>query len=521
MAASVSKPDYFGSPPARRGPPSSTLAAAAGGSPALQSPRTPQLGRSISSQYGSPGTFRPEQDDVVIYELGARHFSAGYAGESKPRCILPFTPDGSRRREDYRQYDMEYVRETRRFRVQQPWAEGHELYRTDLRDSDLGLVEDKLSRALRHAIVDHVQIDAKQRRAVLVIPSMLPTALLEIALRVLFTHSAQPPTISVLTTPIMSCVSAGLRNAIVVDIGWEETVVTAIGEYKEVAQRRSIRAGRLLTREMGDTLEIAARGHSDEDTEFKITFDEAEDVVRRLAWCQQREPSDEGAKLLQLPLHGTEPPTTYSVPFGQLAVPAEKVLLAPGTTANDHDDEDWPVPLLTYRVLLSLPADLRAICVSRIIFTGGVSKMPGLKRRLLQEVSHLIETRGWNRVSSYGSAKTRREQALKGRSANSNLRPKKSDDFVPPLSPIKMPLQEAVAPAHRVHDDIKDPVTAKAEREASKGKVVMIKGVVRGVESLGPWAGASLMASMRVKGAHEVDREDYLKHGLRNGLRDV
>lgn len=405
--------------------------------------------------------------------------------------------------------------------MKQPWAEGYELYTTDLRELDLGLVEDKLNRQLRVAIIDHIQIDAKQRKAVLVVPSLLPTPLLEIALRVFFTHFSQPPSISVLTHPVMTCVSAGLRTAIIVDIGWEESVVTAVGEYKEVAQRRSVRAGRLLTREMGNTLEMAVRGHSDSDADFTIAFDEAEDVVRRLAWCQQQEPSHEGGKVLQLPLHGTEPPATYPIPFAQLAVPAEKALLAPEHTADEHDDDDLPVPLLAYRVLLSLPTDLRAICVSRIVITGGVSQMPGLKRRLLQEISHLIETRGWDPVSNYGSAKTQHEQALKERSANTAPRPKQSDELVPPLSPFKMPLQDAIPPANRVHDDIKDPITSKAEREASKGKVDMVKGVVRGVESLGPWAGASLMASMRVKGAHEIDREDYLKHGLRNGVRDI
>ena len=50
-------------------------------------------------------------------------------------------------------------------------------------------------------------------------------------------------------------------------------------------------------------------------------------------------------------------------------------------------------------------------------------------------------------------------------------------------------------------------MTLKAEREAHKGRVEAVKGVVRGVETLGPWAGASMMVSLRVKGVREIDRE--------------
>jgi hypothetical protein len=34
---------------------------------------------------------------------------------------------------------------------------------------------------------------------------------------------------------------------------------------------------------------------------------------------------------------------------------------------------------------------------------------------------------------------------------------------------------------------------------------------VRGVETLGAWSGASLVASLRVKGKGEVEREDFLR----------
>ncbi|CZT17558.1 related to actin-related protein RO7 [Ramularia collo-cygni] len=478
------------------------------------SPRTPMLGRSISSQFGSPGAFRAEQEDVLVYELGARHFSAGFAGESRPRCILPFTSETGRRAGDYRMYDPSYAKNAREWRLKggEDWSADHELYRMDVRDIDLGLVEDKLERALRIAMSDYLQLDAKPRKAILVIPSLLPNPLVEVALRVLFAHFTQPPAVAILTIPVMSCVSAGIRTALVVDIGWEETVVTAVGEYKEIAQHRSIRAGKMLTREVVTTLEQHIKSQGGPDG-IQFTFDEAEDIAQRMAWCQRRDPEDDSSEsVVQLPLPASDPPTTFPIAFNKLAEPAERTFF-PLDGPREHDDHDQPLNLLTYRVLMALQPDARAVCVSRVIITGGASNLPGLKKRLLQELSHLVETRGWTTVSNYGSAAARHAEVLKQQSVNMALRNAKIVEE-PAYSPAQMPLQEHVPHADRIHDHLKDPLTLKAETEANRGKVETVKGVIRGVETLGPWAGASLMAMLRVKGACEIEREDFIKHGL-------
>lgn len=519
MATSTHNADYFSGRPAARARPSAAAAlGAAGTSP--RSPRTPQpaLGRSISAQFGSPGAFR-EQEDVIVYNLDARYFTAGFAGESRPRCVLPFTPDSARRVGDHRPFDVDYIKNARNRFVEKEWNSGYELYQADLRELDLGLIEDKLDRALRTTMINFLQLDVKPRKAVLVVPSLLPTPLLDIALKVLFGHFTQPPSIALLTQPIMCCVSAGLRHGLVIDIGWEETVVTAVGEYKEIAQRRSTRAGKLLTREMGNTYEqeLQAKG-----SPCKVTFKGAEDLVQRMAWCRKRQGDDNAVleKPVEIQVPGSDPPSYFSVSFTKLSEPAEKSFFANNATPNDFDDHDIPLHLLAYNTLLALPLDLRAICVSRIVINGQHGSIPGLKRRLLQEIAAVIESRGWDPVSNYGSANG---TALQERSANISSRSKQAGGSSPtvPLSPSKKPMQESVPHANRVHDDVKDPITLKAEREATKGKVDLVKGVVRGVETLGPWAGASLVANMRIKGVHEIDRDDFLKHGLRGAAADV
>ena len=536
--------DYFSqsqSRPANRPRQPSSLNPAAPGTPA--SPRTPLLGRSISGQFGSPGTpYRSEQEDYVVYELGARHLSAGFAGESRPRCILPFTPDDGRRIGDFRCYDAGYERPRKKLRRDEDWGAEHELYRTDIRSLDLGLVEDKLERAVRKAHADYLQLPNRPLKAVLVVPSLLPTPLLEIALRVLFNHYAQPPSVMLLTTPVLACVGAGLRNALVVDIGWEETVVTAVGEYKDVCQRRSVRAGKWLTREMGKMLEREARSQresEDAGTEenVEVDFEFAEEVTRRMGWCRPlpSEPQsftapddeDNGAKLVKIPhpSSGSRGTKTMNIFFTRLSAPAETTFLPlptdSSTAAADGnskpDDHETPLPQLLFAALLALPLDLRALCTSRIVFTGGASALPGLRHRLLQEVERMVETRGWDRVGSYGSAGEWHSRVLAERSANIAAYRKHQRDHPPgEMARMKHEDREKLPPHSRPHDDEGDSLTARVERQASKAQGEVVKGMVRGVETLGAWAGASLVANLRVKGVQEVERDEFLRHGLRD-----
>lgn len=535
MASSTA--DYFSDRPAIRPRQSSNLNPSAQGTPG--SPRTPLLGRSISGQFGSPGTpFRSEQEDFVVYELGARHLSAGFAGESRPRCILGFTPEDGRRVGDFRGYDAGYERPRKKLGRDEDWGAEYELYRADLRSLDLGLVGDKLERAMRRVHAEYLQLPNKPLKAVLAIPSLLPTPLLEVALKVLFDHYAQPPSVMILTTPVLACVSAGVRNALVVDIGWEETVVTAVGEYKEIFQRRSVRAGKMLTREMARVLQKEANsqmaaedGSAGEDIE--VSFNYAEEVTRRMGWCRPRTdqpPNDNGAKMVKIPhpLARTDSHQTLNIFFNRLSAPAETSLISPppfSPPSSKYDDHELLLPELLYAVLLTLPLDLRALCVSRITFTGGLSSLPGLRHRILQDLSHLIATRSWDPISSYGASKAGAEfraRVLAERSANVAAHGKQRREKVPEEEMVRMKQEQRDAmPAHaRPRDDECDDFVRRAERQAGVGERQRekdgVKGVVRGVEGLGPWAGASLVASLRVKGALEVEREEFVRGGGRD-----
>lgn len=493
------------------------------------SPRTPQLGRSISSQFASPGSFRSEPEDVIVWELGARHLSAGFAGESRPRCVTRFHPDMGRREGDYRQYERGGDRTVTA--KAGGWGQEYEVYRPDIRGLDLGLVEDKLERAVRRIHAENLQLDQKPRKAVLVVPSLLPTPLLDTMLEVLFGHYTQPSTVTILTTPVLACVGAGLRAGLVIDLGWAETVVTAVGEYKEISQRRSVRAAKTLTKAMAKMLDGVVERHLG-NAASPVPFAHAEAVVERLGWCKPRRNTvDDPNTVKHVPLpNPTSPP--QPVPFLSLATPADEVLFASSTPSSSFDDHDLPIHNLAHRVLLSLPQDLRGMCLSRIVITGGLSHLPGLKPRLLRDLHDLIEGRGWDPVRHYGSATAKQERILRERSANAPPPANRSRLPEPtpagPSSPVKTSRRSASnqpdpapVPAHeRLHDDIKDPLSMKAQRNHATGKNLLPETTpeVSGAETLGAWAGASLVAGLRVRGVREVDREEFLRVG---GLREV
>ena len=146
----------------------------------------------------------------------------------------------------------------------------------------------------------------------------------------------------------------------------------------------------------------------------------------------------------------------------------------------------------------------------------------------------MIEERGWDSVATYGSAtaayKTKMEKRLPTRTRPPDTAvPIPNPTTQQPASPTKRSSLNNTAdqnttpsiPAHaRPHDDLTDPRSQKAERNHAIGRNRTegeAKNEVRGVETLGAWAGASLVASLRIKGVHEVEREEWLKHGLRSG----
>ncbi|KAG9588824.1 fungal-specific actin related protein, partial [Aureobasidium melanogenum] len=481
----MAAPDYFARKPSYN---RSRSGLGVPGATTPASPHTPLLTRSLSSQLTSPGASYRADEDTLVYELGSRSFRAGFAGDSAPRCIIPFGPDQLRRLNDFTTTSTTQ-------RSEDDWAKDWELWDLDIRRMNLGLIEDKIERAIRIAHTNYLMLDQRPRKVFLVLPSALPHPLVSLTLNVVF-NAFQPATVQLWTPPLLCAVSAGLRSALVIDIGWHETTITALYEYREVVHKRSTRAGKMLTRNMADALSKHA------PTSNPLSFDTAEDMVTRMAWCRSSRDQHFDDNVT-LPLEAS----SAQVLFDCLADPAEETFFSTPVPLEQIDDHDLPIHLLAYKCLLSLPLDVRAICVSRILITGGVSDIPGLKPRLLREIENTVNAKGWDPVMNYGSATEKRQQSAQQQMMTLPTRTKQPDASDEVAAPADEQLLARNTPQER------DEVAEKLQREVLK-RGITIQGEVRGVQTLGAWAGASLVASLKVDAAFEVKRDDFFKNGL-------
>lgn len=503
------------------------------------SPQTPP--RAVSSVFSSPSLSYRVEEESLVFEFGARHFSAGFAGESSPRCRLTFGPEDSRRVGDYRRWLPGFEERKVRKRRGYEWGEDHELWRMDLRELDLGLVEDKIERAVREAYTKYLLLDSKSRRVVILSPSVMPHPLLSCILNTLFLNFNNP-TVALMPIPLVCVAAAGLRSGLVVDIGWAETLVTGLYEYREIHQARTTRAMKAVTRDMAKLIHLHSQSSDPDislitredafDASIDELFEHAEEVTTRMAWCKSRdtsshkvaaspekagssgskvEPNDRNThELTEDPIISV-PRSPHSldhlqIRFSQFAIPVETALFARSKETHDIDDNDQPLHTLIYKALSRLTPDVLSLCMSRIIITGGGSRIPGLKSRLLAEVSTLVKTRNWDPVHGKAADEYRRR-----------LNERKSKQQAASQHP---PTSAQLQPSTTPHPP--DPIADKLRRDQdAQVPQPIVSGVVRGVETLGVWAGGSLLASLKIKSIVEIDRDAFLQHGIMGARRDV
>ena len=527
--------------------------------PDPSSPHTPQ--RTFSSTFSSPSLSYRSEEDTHVFEIGARHLLAGVAGEAAPRCTVGFGPESSRRVGDYRRWLPGYVRPQNK-RREEDWGREHDLWDMDLRRLDLGLVEDKIERAVREVYEKYFLVDQKSRRLLLVLPSVMPHLLLSSVLNAIFLHF-QYPSITLFATPITNTVAAGCRSSFVVDIGPAESIVTAIYDYREVYQCRTTRGTKrvilnmvtMLRQYAPATSQLDRRVDNDDEATVQADFETAEDITARMAWCPIQEelwkspvegkPIQENLSSLNIredspdsfdtcnskqqdQLHTVPSPfangQTLKVPFSQFAEPVVTGIFAVDRHVHEIDDHEQPLHLLIFKALLSLPPDVRGVCMSRIIITGGGANIPGLKARLLEEVSALVADRGWDPVQ--GKAHERRRTRLKEinnlqRKSHQLLTTGEAQHQHASSTATGAPTPTSRASAASLQEQVHDPIAEKLQKDQLKGTKATVSGRIRGVETLGAWAGGSLVASLKIRGAVEIDRDSFLQHGLAGARKDT
>ncbi len=374
--------------------------------------------------------------------------------------------------------------------------------------------------------------------------SSIPTPLLSAVLDALF-NRFQPPTISMLTSPLTAAVAAGVRSALVVDLGWSETVVTSVYEYREVHCRRTVRGGRMLVEQMHKFLArhlAQKRGGAFEDDadenpqEHALSFEECDEVVSRVAWCKPSQSSSGSQMREGLPTVQEQDESEHIVPTANndiISIPSGPRRLPPHCrspmsssqslsrihsfslqyTHSSFDDHELPVHHLVYQALLELPLDVRAACMSRIIFAGGCANVLGLRRRIFDDVSGFVGDRGWDPARGSAVKQLRTNPKLKkraSRQASEGLR-----DIASPASGEGQEDQDGVWHDAANAAPEMDPIDEQLRKNStSKPRV---QGQMRAIESLGAWTGASLVSQLKVPAIVTIEREIWLAQGAVGG----
>ncbi|KAK4101830.1 actin-like ATPase domain-containing protein [Parathielavia hyrcaniae] len=490
--------------------------------------------RPIPSNFGSPSSLRADEE-ILIIEIGTRKLQVGFSGDAAPRGCVWFGPHQQRRVGDFRDWQTDYRHDWSSAAAGGLWGSHHELWQYDVRGVDLGLVGDKIERALREAFTKYLLIDSRPRRLVWVLPSSLPIPVLSAALDSVFSRF-QPPTISLLSSSLALVVGAGVRSALVVDLGWSETVVTSVYEYRELESKRSIRGGRmlvehthkLLAKKLPETPE-----QTDSKDQYVVSFEECSDIATRLVWCKphprsasgqlssdslatvqehdeselEASPTSRRTGSLTVPLRSWLSPTSLELSFGELAEPCEDTFFDSQYSPTSFDDHELPLPLLVYRGLLQLPVDVRALCMSRIIFTGGCSNVLGLRGRIFDEVSHLIQERGWDPVQGKRVGQLRSNPKLRRRGAR-----QAGDDPTGVTSPSGEG-EEQDGVWHDAANMVPEMDLIDEQLQRGTDRRPRVQGTLRAVESLGAWSGASLVTHLKAQAIATIDRDVWLQHG--------
>lgn len=276
------------------------------------------------------------------------------------------------------------------------------------------------------------------------------------------------------------------------------------------------------------------------DQEHLLSFEECSDITTRMVWCKPRktptgaEPSSDGlptvheqdeaearnppsagkTRMTTIPLKSCQSPTSLELPFDALAEPCEDIFFDPQRPHCSFDDHELPLHLLVYHSLVRLPLDVRALCMSRIIFTGGCSSVLGLRGRIFDEVSRLISERGWDPVQGRAVERLRSNPKLKRKGA------RQAAD-----SPAGTPLQQLGGSEgedgvwHDAANTVPeiDPIEEQLKRGTDQRP--RVQGELRAIESLGPWSGASLVTHLKAPAIATIDREIWQQHGAAGASR--
>ncbi|XP_053553295.1 LOW QUALITY PROTEIN: actin-related protein 10 [Bombina bombina] len=314
---------------------------------------------------------------AVVIDLGEAFTKCGFAGETGPRCII-------------------------RSEIKKPGIP------KPIKVVQYHINTEELSSYLKEFIhmlyFRHLLVNPRDRRVVLIESVLSPSHYRETLTSVLFKHFEVP---SVLFAPghLMSLLTLGINSAMVLDVGYAESLVLPIYEGIPILSCWGALplGGKAIHKELETQLlelctadTATSKKQSLTSLMSSVSEDVVEDVKVRLCFVSdlQRGLNIQAAKFnidgnAERPI----PPPDVDYPLD-----GQNILHVNGSIRDsvvellfEQDNEEQSVATLILDSLVQCPIDTRKQLAENIVVVGGTVMLPGFLHRLVAEIRYLAE----------------------------------------------------------------------------------------------------------------------------------
>lgn len=327
----------------------------------------------------------------IVFQLGARFVRVGFAGDAVPTAV---------RRTNW--YDlsggvlgpMDSCHVSGAIGASDLAASQHEqgqfLWPLDFSTVDVDILESVLERLVHDLYTNDLLVDPKKCKVLIVEPAMYPLPLKNVLTRVFLFHM-HAQSVRFLPESVMTAVSSGSHCALVIDMGWNQTTVMPVFDFRQLYPHYK------QTRRAGRWVHLATLQRMKE-LGLDPSFEFVERFIVETMYC------------------GIDNDASGEYTFDGVTLPQElrysalqEVLFPDSQGGNDDDDDARSIAALIHEVIQQINIDLRSALSTKIVITGGVSQIPGVKTRVIHEVNNLVKVSGirslgpWQGTSLYCS----------------------------------------------------------------------------------------------------------------------
>lgn len=226
-------------------------------------------------------------------------------------------------------------------------------------------------RILCEVIENKLGIDPRYTTIILVKNDLLPKSINKI-LNDLLIMDFKVNSVTFLQESICNCIASGIKTAVVIDIGWEMTIITPIFDLRVLQSliKTTKRASSAVHYKIIETL---LKQSTEKGKHLSTEFNSIEDFIKKRG-------------------------------IGNLKVDeiVEELIIPVKTDLHDDDIDEKPIVELVSKLIHELPIDLRAPLSNNIIITGGLANYPGLKLKLIKKINSVCKSQG-NLLNTLGS----------------------------------------------------------------------------------------------------------------------